>query len=69
MNEDVCITCGDIAVRLRVVSLDSEKRLARCADDAGRQETVEVALVAPVAVGNDLLVHAGTAIAKLEAAR
>jgi hydrogenase maturation factor len=69
VNEDVCITCGDIAVRLRVVSLDGEHGLARCADDAGGRETVEVSLVAPVAVGDELLVHAGTAIAKLEEAR
>jgi hydrogenase maturation factor len=69
VSEGVCITCGDVAVRLRVISLDGEHGLARCADDAGRQETVEIALVAPVAVGDDLLVHAGTAIAKLEEAR
>lgn len=69
MNEDVCITCGDVAMRLRVISLDDEKGLARCADDAGRQETVEVAIVAPVEVGDEVLVHAGTAIAKLEDAR
>lgn len=69
MNEDVCITCGAVAVRLRVVSLNIEQGLARCADDSGRREMVEVALVAPVAVGDDLLVHAGTAIAKLEEAR
>ena len=29
-------------------------------------ETVEIALVEPVAVGDELLVHAGTAIAKLD---
>lgn len=69
MNEDVCITCGDVAVRLRVVSFDAEQGLARCTDDSGRRKMVEVALVAPVAVGDDLLVHAGTAIAKLEEAR
>jgi hydrogenase maturation factor len=69
VNEEVCITCGDVAVRLRVISVDDGRGLARCADDAGRQETVEVALVAPVAAGDDLLVHAGTAIAKLEEAR
>jgi hydrogenase maturation factor len=69
VSEDVCITCGDVASRLRVVSLDGEHGLARCADDAGSLETVEVSLIAPVAVGDDLLVHAGTAIAKLEEAR
>jgi hydrogenase maturation factor len=63
-----CITCGDVAVPLRVVSLDDERGLALCADGEGRRETVEVALVAPVSLGEELLVHAGAAIARLEAA-
>jgi hydrogenase maturation factor len=66
---DVCITCGDVAEPLRVVSLDAERELALCEDGAGRRETVEVALVAPVAVGDELLVHAGTAIARPGAPR
>ena len=59
-----CITCGDVAVPLRVVLIDEGRGLALCEDDAGRRETVETALVEPVAVGDELLVHAGTAIAK-----
>jgi hydrogenase maturation factor len=62
---DGCITCGDTAVPLRVVALDLERDLALCADEGGRRETVEVALVAPVTLGDELLVHAGTAISKL----
>jgi hydrogenase maturation factor len=38
----------------------------RCADQDGRRETVEIALVAPVAPADRLLVHAGTAIQRLE---
>ncbi len=61
-----CITCGDAAIPLRVVALDVGRDLALCADEDDRRETVEIALVHPVAVGDELLVHAGTAIASLE---
>jgi hydrogenase assembly chaperone HypC/HupF len=60
-----CITCGDVAVPLTVMRLDAERGLALCADDEGKSETVEIDLVAPVAPGDRLLVHAGTAIAML----
>jgi hydrogenase assembly chaperone HypC/HupF len=60
-----CITCGDVAVPLTVMRLDEERGLALCADDEGKSETVEIDLVAPVAPGDRLLVHAGTAIATL----
>ena len=59
-----CITCSDEAVLLRVLNVDDERELALCANDAGERTTVEIALVLPVAPGEDLLVHAGTAIAK-----
>ncbi len=61
---DGCITCGDTAVEMEIVRIDHARELALCECDAGR-ETVEIALVAPVAVGDRLLVHAGTAIAHL----
>jgi hydrogenase maturation factor len=60
-----CITCGDVALPLTVLRLDDERGLALCADDDGNSETVEIDLVAPVAPGDRLLVHAGTAIARL----
>ena len=63
--EDGCITCGDVAVELSIVAIDDERGLALCADAEDRRETVEIALVAPVAVGDCLLVHAGTAIARV----
>ena len=62
-----CITCGDEADELRVLQVDERRVLALCTDDAGRHSTVEVALVLPVAPGDALLVHAGTAIAHLGA--
>jgi hydrogenase assembly chaperone HypC/HupF len=60
-----CITCGDVAVPMSVTRLDNERGLALCSDDEGNSETVEIDLVAPVAPGDTLLVHAGTAIARL----
>jgi hydrogenase maturation factor len=59
-----CITCGDVAMPLRVLEVDHQRELALCADAAtGATATVEIALVLPVAPGDELLVHAGTAIA------
>jgi hydrogenase maturation factor len=59
-----CITCGDVAMPLRVLQVDRRRELALCADaETGATETVEIALVLPVAPGDELLVHAGTAIA------
>ena len=58
-----CITCGDEAVALRVLKVDAARDLALCENDEGARTTVEIALVAPVAPGDQVLVHAGTAIA------
>jgi hydrogenase maturation factor len=62
-----CITCGDEGTPMTVVQIDRERELALCAGEDGRL-SVETALVEPVAVGDRLLVHAGTAIASLAAA-
>ena len=64
--EHGCITCGDEAVELTVVKLDEARGLALCENSEGARETVEIALVLPVTLGDRLLVHAGTAIARLE---
>ena len=61
---DGCITCGDVAVELKVVSVDDARGLAVCADELGASVEVDVLLVAPVVPGDRLLVHAGTAIAR-----
>ena len=63
-GEEHCITCGDIAVEMTVVELDTEGALALCVDDEGGRATVDVALLAPVCLADRLLVHAGTAIAR-----
>jgi hydrogenase maturation factor len=58
-----CITCGDIATAMIVVTVDAERGLALCEAEDGARETVEIALVSPVGPAERLLVHAGTAIA------
>jgi hydrogenase assembly chaperone HypC/HupF len=62
-----CITCADEGTPMRVLRVDEVRGLALCEDDGGVHSTVEIALVEPVAAGDGLLVHAGTAIARLEA--
>lgn len=64
--DESCITCGDVALPMRVVLIDAGRGLALCEDEQGRRESVEIALVQPLAAGDGLLVHAGTAIAKTE---
>jgi hydrogenase maturation factor len=61
-DHDVCITCGDHAVAMRVVRIDVVRSLALCEDEDGARESVEIALVEPVNDGDRLLVHAGTAL-------
>jgi hydrogenase maturation factor len=51
-----------------VLRIDAGRELALCADERGRTETVEIALVDDVGVGTALLVHAGTAIGLAERA-
>jgi hydrogenase maturation factor len=62
-----CITCGDDGDPMIVVAVDRSRGLALCADEEGSRSTVEIALVEPVAAGDRLLVHAGTAIASIAA--
>jgi len=51
---------------MTVLRVDDQRGLALCGAEDGERVTVEIALVAPVAPGDRLLVHAGTAIARLE---
>ena len=61
---DVCITCSDMAVEVRVVRLLED---AMAVVDTGQgEETVSVALVT-AGVGDTILVHAREAIAVLGA--
>jgi hydrogenase maturation factor len=62
--DDHCVTCGDVADSMTVLRVDRERELALCERGDGERRTVEIALVAPVAAGDSVLVHAGTAIAR-----
>jgi hydrogenase maturation factor len=64
VHEGGCITCGDVAVRMRVLELNGVLGLAVCVDAEGRSETVDVGIVGAVAPGDVVLVHAGTALHK-----
>jgi hydrogenase assembly chaperone HypC/HupF len=61
-----CVTCADEGVEMRVVAVDDARGLALCAAEDGERSSVEIALVGPVAPGDALLVHAGTALVRLE---
>jgi hydrogenase maturation factor len=63
-----CITCGDDGVPMTVVLVDEARALALCEDAAGTRATVEIALIGAVAPADTLLVHAGTALTRLEPA-
>jgi hydrogenase maturation factor len=58
-----CITCGDEAVEVKVLRIDTDRGLALCSAEDDSRSSVEIALVQPVSEGDRLLVHAGTAIA------
>ena len=61
----VCITCGDIAVPMRVVATDLEDGLAECVTADGEVSSVDLALVEDVRPGDEVLVHACVAIQRL----
>jgi hydrogenase assembly chaperone HypC/HupF len=63
-----CVTCADEGVAMRVVAIDDARGLALCEGADGARESVEIALVESVAPGDALLVHAGTALTKLDEA-
>ncbi|HET6505408.1 MAG TPA: HypC/HybG/HupF family hydrogenase formation chaperone [Baekduia sp.] len=64
-----CVTCGDDGTPETVLAVDEVRALALCARADGTHESVEILLVAPVAVGDTVLVHAGTALTTLEGRR
>jgi hydrogenase maturation factor len=65
VEEGHCITCGDDGVPMEVVRLDEQRGLALCAGENGERNAVETALIDAVVAGDVLLVHAGTAIARV----
>ncbi len=67
MSSFHCVTCSDEGVPMRVVALHDDPELAVCVDENGERTDVMTALVEDVRVGDRLLVHAGTALLRLEA--
>jgi hydrogenase expression/formation protein HypC len=60
IDDDGCITCGDVAVPLTVEEVGEFDAL--CRDDAGHTETVATELVGPLTPGDRVLVHARVAL-------
>jgi hydrogenase maturation factor len=60
-----CVTCADEGIVMRVIELRDGN--AVCADQVRARHRVAVDLVEPVAVGDQVLVHAGVAIRHLGA--
>ena len=58
-----CITCGDVAVVLEVVSITGPDAVCRAPD--GATELVAIELVGPVTPGDRVLVHAKVALEKV----
>ncbi|HZO59836.1 MAG TPA: HypC/HybG/HupF family hydrogenase formation chaperone [Solirubrobacterales bacterium] len=65
--DDHCITCGDEGIAMQVVAVDEVRGLALCEEPEGARSTIEIGLV-DAAPGDRLLVHAGTALVRLESA-
>ncbi len=63
-----CITCSDEGVEMRVVAVDEQRSTALCVATDGARQTVEAALVSPLAPGDRVLVHAATALVRLDGA-
>lgn len=64
-HEAGCITCSEEGIPMRVVEAHADDDIATCEDAEGSRSDVLIGLVAPVAIGDLLLVHAGTALLRL----
>ena len=64
--DDACITCGDVAVEATVVASTGDTATI---EKDGAREQVAIDLVEDVAVGDELLCHAGVALEKVPSAR
>jgi hydrogenase maturation factor len=60
-----CVTCSDEGIPMRVVS-NPEPGLAVCENDDGERQIVMTGIVDRAAPGDVLLVHAGTALLRLD---
>lgn len=65
VTEGHCVTCSDEGIPMRVAELAGDG-LAICVDDEGTRSDVLTALIDEVCPGDLLLVHAGTALLRLD---
>ena len=61
-----CITCGDVAIPMRVIRTGGEDGLADCVSEDGDTAAVDLGLLDDARPGDAVLVHACVAIQKLE---
>lgn len=61
-----CITCSDEGVPMRVIRIH-DPGLAVCEAEDGARQDILTGIVPDVVPGDRLLVHAGTALLRLEA--
>lgn len=64
LDQDGCVTCGDVAVPVRVLEITGSDALVE--DRTGQRATVAVDFFPHIHAGDTLLVHMGVAIARLE---
>ena len=65
-NPSSCITCGDVAVPMRVIRTGGEDGLADCVSEDGDTAAVDLGLLDDARPGDAVLVHACVAIQRLE---
>jgi hydrogenase expression/formation protein HypC len=63
LDQDGCVTCGDVAVPARVLAVDGAA--AEVEDRVGNRASVAIDFVPEARPGDLLLVHGGVAIATL----
>ena len=61
-----CITCGDVAIPMRVIRTGGEDGLADCVSEDGDTAAVDLGLIDDARPGDAVLVHACVAIQRLE---
>jgi hydrogenase expression/formation protein HypC len=64
LDQDGCVTCGDVAVPTRVLAVAGGA--AEVEDRVGNRAAVAIDFVPETRPGDLLLVHAGVAIARIE---
>lgn len=65
LDDQGCVTCADAGIPVRVIALEGDD--ACCEDAVGNRARIAVELVAPVQLGDVLLVHGGVAIGRGDA--